>query len=106
MGKKKQLRLVWTPDPTREEGSGEKPYPEVSAIGVDEGRRSLQPTSVRVRLMTGSEYMVEHRYCGIPAEHFRARLFPRPLQVGSGVQTKLCPCFELRLQSGRINAPW
>ena len=36
--KKKKLRLVWTPDPTHEEGSGEKLYPEVSAVGVDEGK--------------------------------------------------------------------
>ena len=64
--------------------------------------------------MTGSEYMVEHRnfenwsssmtnrvgdlkmklagfkICGIPARHFRARLFPKPFLArpgGSGVQT-------------------
>jgi len=69
-------------------------------------RTSLQPTSVRVRLMTGSEYTVEHRNFenwssawpialkiwkrkfaeferpGIPARHFRARLFPRPFLAG------------------------
>ena len=67
---------------------------------------SLQPTSVRVKLMTGSEYTVEHRKFenwnstwpialkiwkrkfaefrdrGIPARHFRARLFPRPFLAG------------------------
>ena len=67
---------------------------------------SFQPTSVRVRLMTGSEYTVEHRNfenwsstCpialkiwrrkfaefrdrGIPARHFRIRLFPRLFLVG------------------------
>ena len=70
--------------------------------------RELQPTSVRVRLMTGSECTVEHRNFenwsstwpitleiwkrkfaefrsrGIPARHFQARLF----HVGSGVQTR------------------
>ena len=39
MGKKNQLHLVWTPDPTCEEGTGENPYPEVSAVGVDEGKK-------------------------------------------------------------------
>jgi len=67
---------------------------------------SLQPTSVRVILMTGSEYTVEHRNFenrsstwpialkiwkrkfaefrnrSIPARHFRARLFPRPFLGG------------------------
>ena len=67
---------------------------------------SLQPISVRVRLMTGSEYTVEHRNFEnwsstwpimlkiwkrkfvefrnrhIPARHFRARLFLRPFHMG------------------------
>ena len=58
----------WTPDPTHEEGSGEKPCQEVSwvlecALGLMMERTSLhqvmlQPTSVWILLMTGSEYMV------------------------------------------------
>ena len=32
-----------------------------AAVGVDEGKNAFQPTSVRVLLMTGSEYTVEHR---------------------------------------------
>ena len=32
-----------------------------AAVGVDEGKNAFQPTSVRVLLMTGSEYTVECR---------------------------------------------
>ena len=70
-------------------------------------RMSVQPISIRVRLMTGSKYMVEHRNfenanskgpillkmwkrkfadfrnCGIPVGQLQARLLPRPfLLVG------------------------
>ena len=84
----------------------------------------LQPTSVRVRLMTGSEYTVEHRnfenwssawpialkiwkeeICwifrnrGIPARHFRARLFPRPFFTGLGLGSRLTiTCMQSKYQ--------
>ena len=32
-----------------------------AAVGVDEGKNAFQPTSVRVLLMTGNEYMVGRR---------------------------------------------
>ena len=32
-----------------------------AAVGVDEGKDAFQPTSVRVLLMTGSEYTVQRR---------------------------------------------
>ena len=32
-----------------------------AAVGVDERKNTFQPTSVRVLLMTGSEYTVERR---------------------------------------------
>ena len=50
----------------REEGSGNNLTRKClerwnAAVGVDEGKNAFQPTSVRVLLMTGSEYTVEHR---------------------------------------------
>ena len=87
-------------------------------------RMSLQPTSARVRLMTGSEYMVEHRnfeywnsawpitlkiWKRKSVADFRNRAFaafqldtseksysPDPSsRVGSGVQTSVLYCPEL-----------
>jgi len=62
------LSMVWTPDPTREEGSawGKTLPGSVLSTGrlmslLMRQRTSLQPTSRRVRLMTESEYTVEHR---------------------------------------------
>ena len=62
------MDLVWTPDPSgrARKGLGNNLARKClerwnAAVGVDEGKNVFQPTSVRVLLMTGSEYMVEHR---------------------------------------------
>ena len=61
-------RLVWTPDPSgrARKGLGNNLARKClerwnAAVGVDEGKNAFQPTSVRVLLMTGSEYTVEHK---------------------------------------------
>ena len=60
--------LVWTPDPSGHvrKGLGNNLAQKClerwnAAVGVDEGKNAFQPTSVRVLLMTGSEYTVERR---------------------------------------------
>ena len=62
------LLLVWTPDPSGHvrKGLGNNLAWKClerwnAAVGVDEGKNAFQPTSVRVVLMTGSEYTVERR---------------------------------------------
>ena len=60
--------LVWTPDPSGcvRKGLGNNLARKClerwnAAVGVDEGKNAFQPTSVRVQLMTESEYTVERR---------------------------------------------
>ena len=60
--------IVWTPDPSgrARKGLGNNLARKClqrwnAAVGVDEGKNAFQPTSIGVLLMTGSEYMVEHR---------------------------------------------
>ena len=56
------IDLVWTPDPSghARKGLGNNITRKClerwnAAVGVDEGKNTFQPTSVRVLLMTGSD---------------------------------------------------
>ena len=60
--------LVWTPDPSGRARKGlvnnlvRKCLEHWNAaVSVDEGKNAFQSTSVRVLLMTGTEYTVERR---------------------------------------------
>ena len=68
IGSAPAYRVVWTPDPSgrARKGLGNNLARKClerwnAAVGVDEGKNAFQPTGIRVLLMTGSEYTVEHR---------------------------------------------